>query len=414
MQVGIGFRYETCCGGPSYLCAPVRILILTHNYPRFAGDPAGAYVARLAAAAAAAGHEVRVLAPHIRGTSREERPADRLLVLRFRYAPDALELVGYRGDVRSRTLFSPLTLLLLPLFLMAFRRAAARLVREFQPDVVHAHWWFPGGWVAAALPVPYVVTLHGSDARLLDRGVWFRRAAAPVFRRAARVTAASRFLATDLARRIGAARPVEVTPMPVEVDRFSAGAGAARATSSLILYAGNLVPGKGVDVLLRAAGKLHDGRVPFRLRILGEGPERASLRALADTLGIADDVEWSDFVSQDRMPAEYGAATVTVLPSRGQAEGLGLTLVEALLAGSAVVGTPAGGIPEVVRDGETGLLARDGDPDHLATQIERLLEDEELRRRLTRTGAARMRETYAPAAAAGRFLELYRSVAGER
>lgn len=408
------FRNETPCGGGSYLCAPVRILILTHNYPRFPGDPAGAYVARLAAAAAGAGHEVRVLAPHIRGANREERPADRLEVLRFRYAPDALELVGYRGDVRSRTLFSPLTLLLLPPFLVAFRRAAGRLVRDFQPDVVHAHWWFPGGWVAAALPVPYLVTSHGSDARLLDRGAWFRRAAAPVFARAARVTAASRFLATDLARRLGSATRVEVTPMPVEVDRFSAGAGAVRAMPSLILYAGNLVPGKGVDVLLRAAGKLRERGLPFRLRILGEGPERASLRALAATLGIAKDVEWSDFVSQDRMPAEYGAATVTVLPSRGQAEGLGLTLVEALLAGSAVVGTPAGGIPEVVQDGETGLLARDGDPADLAGQIERLLSDGALRRRLTEAGSARMRETYAPAAAAGRFLELYRSVVGKR
>ena len=63
------------------------------------------------------------------------------------------------------------------------------------------------------------------------------------------------------------------------------------------------------------------------------------------------------------MPAEYGAATVTVLPSRGHAEGLGLTLVEALLAGSAVVGTAAGGIPEVVIHERTGLVARDGDPD---------------------------------------------------
>jgi len=389
----------------------VRIAILTHNYPRFAGDPAGAYVARLAVAAAGAGHDVRVLAPHVAGTGAVEPDGAGPVVRRFRYAPELLERVGYRGDVRSRTLFSPLTLSLLPFFLGAFRRAARRLVEEFQPQVVHAHWWFPGGWIASRMQVPYIVTSHGSDARLLDRGPWFRRVAAPVFRGAARVTAASRFLATDLERHLPG-QSVSVTPMPVDVDRFSAAFKTPRVVPPRILYAGNLVVGKGVDVLLRAVAELKQRSGPFRLKILGEGPELSSLRGLAAALGIAADVDWSPFVPQDRMPAEYGAATITVLPSRGQAEGLGLTLVEALLAGSAAVGTPAGGIPEVIEDEKTGLLARDGDVTHLATQIERLLRDGELRRRLTAEGAARMQETYAPGAAADRFLRIYRDVVG--
>ena len=391
----------------------MRILILTHNYPRFAGDPAGAYVARLANAAAGAGHDVRVLAPHIAGTKEAEKDAGGTGVERFRYAPESLELVGYRGDVRARTLFSPVTLLLLPFFLSGFRRSARRLAQEFRPDVVHAHWWFPGGWVATGLRVPYVVTSHGSDARLLDRGTWFRRSAMPVLRGAARVTAASRFLAGDLERRMPGVS-VTVTPMPVDVDRFGAAFKNPRVVPPRILYAGNLVTGKGVDVLLRAVAELKQRSGPFRVKILGEGPERSSLGALATDLGIAADVDWSPFVPQDRMPGEYGAATITVLPSRGQAEGLGLTLVEALLAGSAVVGTPAGGIPEVIEDEQTGLLARDGDAGHLATQIERLLRGGELRRRLTADGAARMRATYAPGAAAQRFLDLYAEIAGPR
>ena len=390
----------------------MRILILTHNYPRFAGDPAGAYVARLATAAAGAGHDVAVLAPHVAGTREEERDPGGPAVMRFRYAPEVLERVGYRGDVRARTLFSPFTLLLLPFFLSGFRRAARRLVQDFRPDVVHAHWWFPGGWVASRLQVPYIITSHGSDARLLDRGPWFRLAAAPVFRGAAQVTAASRFLAADLERRIPGTS-VSVTPMPVDVDRFSAASKTPRVVPPRVLYAGNLVVGKGVDVLLRAVAELKQRSGPFRLKLLGQGPEEPALRALALELGIAPDVDWSPFVPQDRMPAEYGAATITVLPSRGQAEGLGLTLVEALLSGSAVVGTPAGGIPEVIEDEKTGLLARDGDASHLAAQIDRLLRDGDLRRRLTGEGAARMRETYAPKTATERFLTIYREMAGK-
>jgi glycosyltransferase involved in cell wall biosynthesis len=123
-------------------------------------------------------------------------------------------------------------------------------------------------------------------------------------------------------------------------------------------------------------------------------------------------VTFSPFVAQSAMPAEYGRSTVTVLPTRGNAEGLGLTLVEALLAGSAVVGTPAGGIPEVVIDEETGLIARGGDANHLAAQIGRLIADPELRERLVKCGSARAREVYATAAASARFIALYEKVSG--
>lgn len=199
--------------------------------------------------------------------------------------------------------------------------------------------------------------------------------------------------------------------MPVDVDRFTTGRATPKSVPARILFAGNLVPAKGVDVLLRAFAMLRQRGVACRLKLLGEGPARTTLERLAQTLGIAGDVDWSSFVPQNQMPAEYGASTVTVLPSRGQAEGLGLTLVEALLAGSAVVATPAGGIPEVVTDGETGLLARDGDSEDLARQIGRLLEDPTLRHRLIAKGSTQVKETYSATAAANRFLTLYDAVA---
>src|SRR5260370_6263968 len=103
------------------------------------------------------------------------------------------------------------------------------------------------------------------------------------------------------------------------------------------------------------------------------------------------------------MPAEYGSSTITVLPTRGHAEGLGLALVEALLSGSAVVGTPAGGIPEIVVDGENGLLARDGDPRHLPDQLARPLSDPPLPAPPTTQGAPRLQAIHSPIVAAQRF-----------
>ncbi len=392
----------------------MRILVVAHNYPRFPGDPAGAYVARLARAAAASGATVQVIAPHS-VSALEDEETDQLRVHRFRYAPESLERVGYRGDVSRRALLAPLTLATVPAYLLRFRSAIRRHAATFHPQVVHAHWWFPAGWLVSGLGVPYIVTCHGSDVRLLERSAVLRRVSRAVFRGAGAVTAVSRFLATDLERQTdGLRRPVSVTPMPVDVELFGRGLTTPKTSPPRVLYAGNLVPNKGVDVLLRAVATLHQQGTECRLKILGEGPARPNLERLARALGVGDRVEWSKFVPQDRLPAEYGASTVTVLPTRGQAEGLGLVLVEALLAGSAVVGTPAGGIPEVIQDGVTGLLARDGDPDDLADKIRRLLGDPGLRDRLTAAGRARALETYSSAAAARRFLDLYDALADDR
>jgi glycosyltransferase involved in cell wall biosynthesis len=199
--------------------------------------------------------------------------------------------------------------------------------------------------------------------------------------------------------------------MPVDVARFLEGASQAKVEPARILYAGNLVPTKGVDVLLRAAAELRLRGVRYELKILGQGPAQNSLEALARELGIQAEVTWSRLVPQALMAREYGASTVTVLPSRGRAEGLGLSLVEALLAGSAAVGTAAGGIPEVVLHEQTGLIAREGDPVDLADQLQRLLSDVPLRERLTRAGKEHVLRTYSPDSTIGRFLDIYDAIA---
>ena len=388
----------------------MRLLVVTHNYPRFPGDPAGSYVRRLAEAARDVGHDVQVLAPHVAGTAETEK-AGQLTVRRFRYGPAWVERVGYRGERPGQILLDPLAVLALPAYFLRFRVEVRRAAEMLRPEVIHAHWWFPAGWLVSGLGGPFVVTCHGTDVRLLDSPL-FRALARGVLTKAAAVTTVSQFLAQDIARHVGSLpRPFMVAPMPVDVDAFATGEETPKADPPRILYAGNLVAAKGVDVLIRALAVLAARGVTCRLKILGEGPARADLDTLARSLGVADRIDWSGFVPQDRMPAEYGAATVTVLLSRGKAEGLGLTLVEALCAGSAVVGTPAGGIPEVILDGRTGLLAREGDAEHLAEQLERLLTDDALRARLTEAGQAHVRERYAPATTARTFLDLYHALA---
>jgi glycosyltransferase involved in cell wall biosynthesis len=387
----------------------MRVLVVTHNFPRFAGDPAGAFVARLAEGVLARGHVVQVLAPHAPGLpTRETR--NQLDVVRFRYAPEALERVAYRGDMHGSRSLTPFALAGLLAFLAAFRRAVRRVVASFRPDVIHAHWWIPGGWFAVASGIPTVITCHGSDVRLLARARPLRALAARVLPRAAAVTTVSSFLARELEAAIPALRGrVRTIAMPLDLELFSAARQMPRVAPPRILYAGNLIASKGVEDLVRAFALLRQRDIACGLRIIGQGPHSAALHALAAELRVADVIEWSAFLPQDEMPDEYGRSTVVVLPTRGNEEGLGLTLVEALLAGAAVIGTHAGGIPEIVRDGETGLLARSNDPADLADKLAQLLASSELRSRLVEQGRRHVLERFAPGTSVDNFLALFRA-----
>jgi glycosyltransferase involved in cell wall biosynthesis len=388
----------------------MRILTITHNYPRWDGDRAGAFVALLASEIVALGHQVRVVAPHAPGAALRETQHE-VEIVRARYGPDALERVGYTGALRQPMRATLLAPLMLPPFIGRLWALAAQEARDFRPDVVHAHWWMPGGWIASRIRVPYIVTCHGTDVRLLDGSFW-RARAAPVLHRASAVTTASEFLARDVARFFPEiTSKTSVTWMPMNLEMFERGASLMKVSPPRILFAGNLIPSKGVDVLIKAVALLRDRGISCELRIIGAGPEESHLKALAAQRGLGAIVTWSPFVAQHDLPNELGQATVTVLVSRGQSEGLGLVLAEALLAGSAVIGTAAGGIPEVVVDEQTGLIAKDGDASDLARQLERLLTDRALRERTIANGTERIRAQHAPVAAARRVAALYDTVA---
>jgi glycosyltransferase involved in cell wall biosynthesis len=379
-------------------------LVVTHNFPRFDGDPAGAFVARLAAGAARRGSAVRVVAPHAPGLAETTEQAG-VRIDRFRYAPDGLETVAYTGQMHRKALRSLRMAVALPWFLIGIRRAVQRAVREHSPDVIHAHWWLPSAWAAANSRVPMVITCHGSDVRLLDHAPlrWLGRS---VLRRAAIVTTVSSFLERDVKRAAPeVAERVVVEPMPIDADRWIRARSLPRPEPPVVLYAGNLLPSKGVDTLLEAVALLARRGIAVRTRILGEGPARDDLERRAQALALAG-VEWSDFVNQDAMVDEYGRATTVVLPTRNDAEGLGLVLVEALFAGCAVVGTRSGGIPDVVEDQVTGRLVPPDDPAAMAAAIADTL-DPANRGRWSGEAERRLLERFGTERVVDRYLEVY-------
>lgn len=394
----------------------MRILVLTSTFPRWPADREPPFVFELCRRLATA-HDVMVLAPHCRGAAVEERMADTLTVRRFRYAPVLLESLAYEGGILEKLRRGRWRVLLVPCFLIAELLAAMRAVRSHRPQVIHAHWLVPQGLVGLIAAAAgrgnrpaLVCTSHGSDLFAL-RG----RLAEPlkrwVARRAAALTVVSAAMKSAALELGVPAASIRVMPMGVDArERFAPEAARSRAGSEL-LFVGRLVAGKGVQHLLRALPLVREKLPDARLTIVGAGPLEAALRTQAHALGLDAHVAFAGAIPNDGLPAFYRRAAVLVMPSVGQ-EGLGLVIGEALACECPVVASDLPAVRELIEDGVTGLLAREGDVVDLAEKIVRTLRDPLRAAHQAREGRARVLERLDWQSVSRRYEELLAAVAG--
>lgn len=385
--------------------ALMRVLFLAHAYPRYAGDPVGSFIANLAGALRHEGVDVIVSAPSAPGIAPTD-VIDGIPIHRFRYAPRSMESLAYTGTMGAQVKQSLRGKATMAAYLLAATRAARTLARREQVDLLHAHWWFPAGLVAAALGAmggrPFVTTLHGSDLRLARSFPGGARLFAHVASRASAMTAVSSWLARD-GEQLAGGRAIGVAPMPVISALYHPGD--ARETDR-ILFIGKLAEQKGLQRLFNAMSMM---RTAPLLTVVGAG--RVDDRALRDSavaMGLDDRIEWLPMLSPAELALQYRRAALHVIPALD--EGLGLTAVESLLSETPVVGFASGGLPDVVHDGVTGRLASAGDERALAVALDELLLDQPLRERLGRQGRVHAERTFSEGAVARGYAELYNGI----
>ncbi len=377
----------------------MRLVIVTHAYPRHPADLAGLFLAPLSAALVRRGHTVTVVAPADRGTA-ARFSHDGVEVQQVRYAAARRETLAYTGrmveGVRSLAGLHAFRGLLRALADGA-REAAART----GADLIHAFWWVPSGWAASRIhDPPVIVTLMGTDVALLH-GLPARLLGRRVLRRVARVTAISHYLAAEARRRTWLRDlDVDVLPVPASAGRFSGHSAGGGGIATL----GRLAGQKRLDLLLEA---VHHAGLRIPVTIVGDGPARPALERRARALGL-DQVRFLGALPDEAVPGAIGNADVFAFLSRH--EGLGLAAAEALMLGIPVVATrDGGGVLDLVDDG-AGARVVDPTPAAVGAALRDLLHDPGARAAARVAGDA-LRSRLDPAGVAAGFETIYAGMA---
>ena len=407
-------------GGPR---ASLRIVCPTYWYPQHATDTQATYVHDINRHLARRGHSVTVVTP---GNS--SLPAvdtfDGVEVLRF---PMELPVdLTYGRVAQSRVNFVGkfARLAVMAHYLEAQYRATLSAAADRGADVIHAHWAIPTGpaavHAARRMGLPSVITMHGGDVYVNpEQGYDFptRWYVKPALRWTLRHAGALTAITEDCrqhALRAGAPdESLHLVFNGTDLRRFSPAPGGKDCLDSpygrhMIFACRQLFPRKGIRFLIEAAAQLKPRFPDLKVVVAGDGFERPELIRLAESLGIGDDVTFLGWVANCDLPPYYRAAAVSVIPSLE--EGFGIPAAEAMGCETPVVASDAGGLPEVVQHGVTGLVVPRGDSAALAEAIGSLLADPNRRLELGRAGRERALRLFDLDRTAEQFERIYADV----
>ncbi|MFC0004078.1 glycosyltransferase family 4 protein [Micromonospora siamensis] len=388
---------------------PLKILMLSWEYPPVLVGGLGRHVHALSVALATAGHEVTVVTRHTDGAPLEEY-ADGVRILRAAEDP-------VRFPLATDSLLA---------WTMAFNhtltRAALRATETGAYDVIHAHDWLVAHTAMTLrdhLDVPLVSTIHATEAgrhqgwlpEEMNRTIhgvehWLSN-------ESGRVIVCSGYMRDEVGALFGVEpNRVDVVPNGVEPHRWRvpvAAVASARARFAadgpLVTFAGRLVYEKGVQHLIAGLPRLRERHPGLRAVIVGDGPYRGELEAEVHRLGLGDTVSMPGFLGGTDLPAVMAASDCFAVPSIY--EPFGMVALEGAAAGAPLAVAATGGLAEIVEPGVTGMTFAPQDPDGLSEAVHTLLTDRERARDIARRARTMVHEQYGWAAIAHRTAATY-------
>lgn len=398
----------------------MKILMVATSYPRFRGDASAIFLRYLARAIGDSGHDIHVLAPND-PLADNSVVDERVSIHRFEYSPAKRHRLTYGSGILPNLHASRWVYLQIPFFLVTLFASLFVLARRVKPDVIHAHWVVPTGFIAVIvgklLGIPVITTVHGGDAFSLQSCVlrWVKKF---TLTNSAMWTSNTCSTATAAVSGSDITAP-KIIPMGVDVSLFASGSrdrqrSGLKEQEHVILFVGRLVEKKGCDILIKAFSHVA-GHYPDRvlLWVVGDGAEKQVLEDLVEELGLSSVVRFLGMQSNEHLPDIYAAADLFVLPSiedgKGDTEGQGVVLLEAMAGGAPIIASQVGGVEEVVEHGVTGWLVKSSDPVLLGDKISECLSSPCSRAAVAKKAKSNVM-SYDWPVIAQRFIDLYAAV----
>ena len=365
-------------------------------YPTYGGS--GAVATELGIALAERGHEVHFI------TYRQP----------FRLPSFLPRIFFHEVDVGRYPLFE------FPPYDLALAVRMHEVVRSHHLELLHCHYAIPhatSAWIAremlreAGEDVHVITTLHGTDITIVGQDPSFFPITKFSIEKSDRITAVSQYLKEETCRAFGCDGPdIDVIHNFIDPDVYNREKYPSLLkkqfgqSKPILMHLSNFRTVKRVRDVVRIFAEVNR-EIPSVLVMIGDGPDRPAAEEEARMLGVADSVSFLGKL--DRIAPLLAAADLFLLPS--QSESFGLSALEALASGVPVIGTNAGGLPEVVRNGETGVLCRVGDIPGMATASLEILQDPKRWSEMSKLAAADARERFSRDAIVSKYESLYRT-----
>lgn len=351
------------------------------------------------------GVKVELFCPRYLG--REGEIFGNFYVHRFPYFFPRGEILGYKTAIPEILKTNVWAKFLIPFYIISGALNALILSGRENYDVIHVHWPIPLALFSLPFKLkgtPVVHSYYTAEIKLVENLGIFGKALKILIKTANVKTAISSYSANLLNE-----KNVIVIPYSSALDFDEFLPPKEKPEVPRILFVGRLVERKGLIYLISAMEVLKKRGIRAELRIVGEGPLMESLRNYAK--GLEDSVKFLGKVSSQELVEEYKNSDIFVLPSivdsRGDTEGLGVVLLEALSFGLPVIASRVGGIPDIVENGKTGILVPEKDPMAIADAIVRLLSNWNEAKKMVINGQAKIAERFSASKIADKLIQIY-------
>ncbi len=387
----------------------MKVCHVVSTFPRFEGDPEVPWLLEMVKGLVERGINVEIIAPSFRGLTSHKISG--IPVQRFRYFFSSWEDLTHESGAPYKLSTNPLNWLKVIPYLISGTFYISWKHWEKRFDLLHVHWPIPHFFMSYPVNllsgIPLILHFHSAEFPFLKKISILKPVIKNLMGKADYIIANSQYTGELIRKWIG--RTALILPFGVKIREF------AYQENTMppyhLLFVGRLIERKGVQYLLHSLPQILS-QTDVLLHIVGEGPERAKLITLARHLKVDKKVIFHGKIKDNQLHNLYRRCDLFILPSiydiKGDTEGLGVVILEAMSYGKPVVATQVGGVVDIIKNGETGILVPQKDPGKLAEAVIWFLKNTEKRKQIARQGYEWVKRKFSYEEVIRRLIHIYK------